>query len=68
MISNLTNSTLDRMELIGIVSFGDKCAQDGIPGGYARVNRYVPWVIRKMLDSRNNITVCSGTFGSWIGG
>ena len=56
------------MELIGIVSFGDKCAQDGIPGGYARVNRYVPWVIRKMLDSRNNITVCSGTFGSWIGG
>ena len=65
---NLRRSDKERMELVGIVSFGDKCAQDGIPGGYARANRYFSWIMRKMFDSGKNITVCSGTFGSWIAG
>lgn len=34
---------------IGVTSFGDGCGKHGIPGVYAEVSNYVPW-IQKMIN------------------
>ncbi|KAI1289231.1 Clotting factor B [Halotydeus destructor] len=41
----LTVTTSDgRAVLVGIVSFGYKCAEAGFPGVYVRVSSFVPWI------------------------
>ncbi|GFY73438.1 clotting factor B [Trichonephila inaurata madagascariensis] len=30
--------------LVGIVSFGYKCGEPGVPGTYSRISYYIPWI------------------------
>lgn len=43
----LADSNL-RFYVIGIVSFGKKCAEPGVPGVYARVTTYLDWIEEKV--------------------
>ena len=63
----LRRDSADRMEVIGITSFGQGCGMKDVPGGYTRVNRYVRWMMHKITDITSKVSVCNGTFGTWIG-
>ncbi|PSN57574.1 hypothetical protein C0J52_00495 [Blattella germanica] len=47
----LVNSADDKLEIVGIVSWGVGCGRPGYPGVYTRVSRYSDWVKRNMKDS-----------------
>ena len=55
---------------VGFLLFGPTvqgCGMKDVPGGYTRVNRYVRWMMHKITDITPKVSVCNGTFGTWIG-
>ena len=44
----LNNS--DTWTQIGIVSFGNKCAEPGVPGVYTRITHFMDWILANSVD------------------
>ncbi|XP_076366539.1 proclotting enzyme-like isoform X2 [Tachypleus tridentatus] len=46
----LVRNTDNRWTVVGLVSFGSKCAEPGFPGVYTRVSKYMNWVRENTID------------------
>ncbi|KAJ9579985.1 hypothetical protein L9F63_004368, partial [Diploptera punctata] len=45
------STTEQKLEIVGIVSWGTGCGRPGYPGVYTRVARYAEWIKRNIKDS-----------------
>ena len=47
----------ERWTQIGIVSFGNKCAEPGFPGVYTRIGKFVEWIASNMVSNDIDIDI-----------
>merc|ERR1711937_1085154 len=43
-------SGIDRDTLVGLVSWGRECAEDGVPGVYSRISYFYDWIVETVCE------------------